>query len=646
MHPTNKLNDPELCLVQRATIAHQKNSERFGSQISRTWNILKYYRKSQIARRVMSVISNKAGLTGGSVTTAITSTPPVRAQNEFDTLRSIRSTTCYRDANQIGQSLTQGEIRLLNSTHALRWRIDDERTLLWQFQLHYHEFLLPLAASQLPSGESNPVDLELIENTIASWIDENPISNRACHLDAWHPYCISRRLPVWFCLLTIPTLDDSLRERMLRSAHDQADYLSHNLEWGLRGNHLLENIRALALAGFFFNTDASSGWLATVRKLLPQQIKEQVLEYGEHFERCPMYHCQILGNFLEILIVSRNVDPQMDPMIRTTAEKMFGFLVEIVHPDGEIPLLGDSCFGEAPNVNCLEQLATAAKIECPPDSMDDKAASPTGPYWVFRDQNDFLIFDRGPAGADSLPAHSHCDLLTLEASLDGVRWIVDSGLNNYEDDPMRWYCRSSLAHNIVCVENQNQFDIWSKFRMGQRGWPTQMANGREGDCCWATASHNAYRRFGLRRISRLIGIEKKRYWYCLDRAETNNTRSLTGFVHLGCDVGVSQLAEDRFLLNIGKTVGELSFVGASEVKLVEGRYCPEFGLQTKNVVIEYAFASNNTPVAGWMLWLDDTMPSRAQPLAKLDVHQSSEMDSVTISASERTVHQFNWKFAK
>lgn len=608
--------------------------------------MLRYYRKSQIARRALSLFAERIGWKRRFTTHTENARPPaVRCPDEFLALRQIRSTTCYRNAKEMRSDLAAGEVCLLNIKDSLQWRIKNDRTLLWQFQLHYHEFLMPLAGTLNAPGESTATDLALIENTIESWIDENSINNADSHIDAWHPYCISRRLPVWFCLMTLPELAPNLRERMSRSAHDQADFLSSNLEWGLRGNHLLENIRAITLAGCYFDTDDAKRWLEMVQNILPSQIEEQILGHGEHFERCPMYHCQILGNFLEMLIVSQNVAPRINAMIQSTAQKMFGFLAEIVHPDGEIPLLGDSCFGEAPSANCLEQLAGAANIEFP-ESPDQPLANPVGPYWVFRDQNDFLIFDRGPAGAESLPAHAHCDLLTLEASLDGKRWIVDSGLCNYEDDPMRWYCRSSLAHNVVCVENQNQFDIWSKFRMGYRGWPSQPNHGFEGDCCWASGTHNAYRRFGIRRISRLIAVEKKKFWYCLDRVPSITEKRLSGFIHLGCDVQISRIRNDRFLLKIGNTVGELSFFGTCQVELVEGKYCPEFGTQFKNVVIEYTFASSVTPVAGWLLWLDNRSLSQDDAGASLHVDRCANSDRIAISNVEGTIHQLNWKFVQ
>ncbi len=598
--------------------------------------------------RLMNSLGQRAGLTSKSSSPPLTvSDPHPRQSNGFEILRRIHSETYYQDATEVRQWLSQGDVCLLNATHSLNWRFTVDRTLLWQFQLHYHEFLLPLATSRTPSDtELETTDRELIENTIDSWIDENPVSARECHRDAWHPYCISRRLPVWFCLLTIPELASSVRERMLQSAHDQADFLSRNLEWGLRGNHLLENIRAIALAGCFFDTAASRRWLNEVRRILPAQIDEQVLSHGEHFERSPMYHCQILGNLLEILIVSRNVEPLLDPMIRPVAETMFGFLVEMVHPDGEIPLLGDSCFGESPSVTCLEQLAEAAHIDCPTiETAETRPATTTGPYWIFRDQNDFLIFDRGLAGAQSLPAHAHCDLLTLEASLDGVRWIVDSGINNYEDDPMRWYCRSSLAHNVVCLDDQNQFDIWSKFRMGYRGWPSELNDGQEGDFCWAAASHNAYRRFGLKRLSRLIGIEKQRFWYCLDRAQPNSKRRLTGLLHLGCEVTISRLNENRFLLDVGETTGQLCFYNAHDVKLVKGKYCPEFGVQITNDVIQYSFGPGESPVAGWMLWLEDHNISPEETPAILEIGRNTSADQITISTAEGVIHTFNWILA-
>ena len=651
----------ESVLVDRVAAVQNLN---LPSRLSRSWNVFKYYRKSQLALRASSLVGKRLGVDSQSRTAKSLSVAAesrdvrVRDQSSFKSVGQIHIANAYRNSNEIRKLLSAGEISVLNSQRPVQWRIHEPadgpdrrqrpimtKSLLWQFQLHYHEYLLPLAGDP-----TSPDNERLIEQTIDSWIRENTITDNDAHVDAWHPYCISRRLPIWFYLLSLGNFDDSFRSRMTASAHLQAEFLSKNLEWELRGNHLLENLRAIALAGCFFDSKQSQGWLALVRKILPLQIKEQVLASGEHFERCPMYHCQVLGNFLEMLLVSQSVDDHLHNLIRPVAARMLDFLSAIIHPDGEIPLLGDSCFGEAPNVSCLRSLAQAATLnfdDSRPGSSDNVIT--VGDYWTFRTQDDYLIFDRGPAGADFLPAHAHCDLLTLESSIGGVRWLVDSGLFGYDDDPMRWYCRSSLAHNVVCVDDQNQFDIWSKFRMGSRGWPSGWSNGQENGFVWATASHNSYRELGIKKLARLVGIMANRFWYCLDRVESipPPSRRLTGFMHLSPDVQVATIDDFRFEILLGKTRHELSFHGVKSVNIIESWYCPEFGLRLKNLVLEYEFepAAN---VAGWLLKPKITPRNiEENERLKIDSERCDGLDQIRISTfTDQIVHTFNWKNCK
>ncbi len=645
---TENSKNPDLEIVARA--AKNQSVSGLPIRISRVWNILKYYRKSQLAIRGLNVVRNR-----------VVGRKPYRPKFEFPAdfqysvferesqpalkrfaeLAEIRKSHSPKSFDDVRSELENDQVTVLNQTWPLVWKKSPERSLLWQFQLHYHEYLLPLIGS----------DSELIQSTVSSWIAGNKIEDPSSHVDAWHPYCISRRLPVWFCILANEDLEDELKSAMTKSAFDQTNFLSENLEWDLRGNHLLENLRALALAGGFFgasNIDpqiqsAAQAWQKKIGEILPDQIREQVLPWGEHFERCPMYHCQIAGNLLETLIafeqVDSNVTKRVCQNIRPVATQMLAFLEHIVHPDGEIPLLGDSCFGEAPSVACLFDLAELANLEW----SDSNQPAASNPYWTSRDGNNLLIFDRGSAGAQPLPAHAHCDLLTIEASLNGKRMIVDSGLYNYEDDPMRWYCRSSLAHNVVCVADQNQFDVWSKFRMGYRGQPANLKQGEIEDFRWASASHNAFRRHGLPNVFRLVGSQtsetKNQFWYCLDLAKGSkkNIGPLTGMLHFSPETSVIKRDEANFELEIDEYRFALSFFGTTEVKTMPGWYCPQFGVRQENTVLQYAFSPNQP--AGWLFWRG---PDTNQP-SKLTTHQNGNSIEITITdTAQNGIHNFHW----
>jgi Heparinase II/III N-terminus len=62
----------------------------------------------------------------------------------------------------------------------------------------------------------------------------------------------------------------------------------------LLGNHLLANAKALVFAGTYFAGDEANAWLQRGVGLLREQVAEQVLADGGHFERSPMYHAIVL----------------------------------------------------------------------------------------------------------------------------------------------------------------------------------------------------------------------------------------------------------------------------------------------------------------------------------------------------------------
>ena len=65
--------------------------------------------------------------------------------------------------------------------------------------------------------------------------------------------------------------------------------------------------------------------------------------------------------------------------------------------------------------------------------------------------------DGGPHGFLSIAAHGHADALSLEVRCDGVDLLVDPGTYCYHGEPQwRSYFRSTLAHNTIEVDGENQ----------------------------------------------------------------------------------------------------------------------------------------------------------------------------------------------
>lgn len=600
-------------------------------KLSRWWYILRYHHKSQLVMRLVAMARRRwLGWTGGRRYSRSAATPPKLRENAglgsllAWKLRSHKA----QGASSKAREILENRFTFLGETHRLPlpidWRLErrTETPRLWRFHLHYHEYLLDLVAATEQKGTPSPyVDRAWV--LAADWIENNRLADPRVLDDAWHPYCISRRLPAWISLWVASAPEEALAGRVLASMTAQARFLRDHLEWDLGGNHLLENAKALAVVGAFLEGPEADGWLWQGGKILRKQLAEQVLPHGEHFERSPMYHAAMLDAVLDVRDATRDVEPALSDLCDATAAKMARFLRKILHPDGEIPLLGDSCFGESAPVD-----QSIARAFCPvseqektgngsgskrPDSKDSEAVDPAdrsassasatilGNTWVFRDGGDFFLFDAGPVGPDHLPAHAHADLLNLEASIQGHRVFVDSGVFNYRDDTMRQYCRSSAAHNVLMVDDTEQCDMWSRFRMAYRGWPFGFSTGETHGFHWARARHNAYRRCRVSSVGRWVACRPGGPWFCVDWAEAAGSHKLTNRLHLHPEMEAEQTAPGVVRIHDAEIELLLQFLSPGQVELATGWYCPQFGQRLRCHVVEWTTITTLPAMCAWCL---------------------------------------------
>lgn len=601
-----------------------------GSRLDRIVQIARYYRWKQMARRGAKLLMNR--LPG----TRLIGKLPEPGNFKLPIAPAVKQVAnlmidSYRNHVHHSRSrISEGHLVLLGESADLGQPINfnqeslRERSHLWRFHLEYHEFLLSLSPINCETTKA-------VAATLESWMNQNTPQSTSRFDDSWHPYCISRRIPVWIWLLATHRLDPGLLERISNSLYQQAHYLHNNLEFELGGNHLLENLAALSLASVLFvDLPAAQEWSAATERIFRRELRNQITPEGEHFERAPMYHCQVLGNLLIAAHCTHDCFPRISELCHGRARVMYAFIKNLLHPDGEIPLLGDSCFGESHAMPLINALAGLCGIESQCPTVVDSGM--IGNYWIspanVEANDDKLIFDAGPVGADELPAHAHCDLLNIEASIGGTRWIVDSGNFNYDDDSMRMYCRSSVAHNVATVDRQNQCDVWSKFRMGYRGRITYFQHGNDADLAWACAGHDGYRRQGVLELSRLVVSRvHSQFWLCADHAATQREQRLVGYLHLAPGVRVQQVQQlpdrpngQRFGLVKGDSGRLITFFNADTVNVRTGWYCPAFGIREQSLVFEYSAKANDVAI-GWTLQTTDNdwkIQSHGKTLKLLD----------------------------
>jgi uncharacterized heparinase superfamily protein len=561
-----------------------------------------HYRWSQIMRRAVRVVGQKLNphrTVGAAETDSKASLRPISP--ELRRLARIQIEAFGQRSAAAQGSLEEGVVCLLHESRdvgrPVDWQKaarDQDASHLWLFQLQYHEFLLGHLAR---NGESA---WDLIWETLAGWLEAFPPESTKVTADAWHPYCISRRVPVWCWLLVEGNPTDELKERLLQSLSAQCEYLTRSLEFELGGNHLLENVAALTIAAGLIDSPQAMEWLSVAERVWRAEKRTQILPHGEHFERSPMYHCQIAGNLLQQAIVVKSHRTDLAAEWSSTASEMLEFLDGILHPDGEIPLFADSGFEEAPSVEHLRQLAaicpnvkSAFGTNAIPPAADFSNSKMVGSYWTSRvarvGLETHVIVDCGEVGAAELPAHAHADLSTVEVSVNRHRWIVDSGNFSYAAGSMRDYCRSSLGHNVLTIGGQNSCEVWGGFRMGRRGHITSTHSTNEPEFSWVQVSHDGYRHLGVREIQRTVGIDRQGNVVVADLAHGATKLPAIGYVHLAPDVTVwpnggsgrewktSRDGEERLL----------QFEGVDVVEVANGWYCPTFGVRKRSPVVVY-----------------------------------------------------------
>jgi len=451
------------------------------------------------------------------------------------------------------------------------WNADGP--LLWLFNLHYFDYLdhVPLAA-RLP--------------LVLDWIDRHSPDGPGV---GWMPYPLSLRLRNWTRLffqgLEWPA---DARSRVLHSIELQGNCLAANVEWHLRGNHLLENGLTLALLAACFRGHATEGWRRLGRAILKRELDEQFLPDGGHFERSPMYHALLTGALLDLVNVLEPGDGLRD-QIRGRMPSVIAFLAALRHPDDTVALFNDSALDIAPEPQDLLRSARALGFEAP---TSGPAAFPDTGYWIWRDTSDALLVDAGPVGPDYLPAHAHGDIFSFELSLAGRRVVVDGGVSTYEAGAERAWARSTRAHNTVEVDGQDQCEFFGSFRMGRCGRPREVSASITPAELRLQGWHDAYRRLPGRPVHRReLRFRPPGVLLVWDRVDSGRPHQVVARVRLAPGLSARRTAAREARIELPG--GELVFRAfGAELGSESGLYAPRFGAREPCEVLTLAAGAN------------------------------------------------------
>ena len=345
---------------------------------------------------------------------------------------------------------------------------------LWRYNLHYFDDL-----NAINARGRHTLHVEFIRD----WIQ----SNRPARGTGWEPYPTSLRIVNWIKWLSAnagPIAD------MQHSLAVQARWLNKHVESHLLGNHLFVNAKALLFAGLYFEGPEAKGWLQKGRKLIEQQLPEQVLSDGGQFELSPMYHALALEDVLDCLNILLAFDQLSEQVaeLRQIAGKMLLWLRVMTHPDGTLGRFNDTAEGIAPSNKELERYAHELGVSAQPLPIEGITHLASSGYIRAARTDAVVLLDVARVGPDYLPAHAHADSLSFELSVHSTRFIVNGGTSCYGVSPQRQRERSTAAHSTVELAGTDSSEVWSAFRVGRRAIPISL-NIQD----WTvTAAHNGY----------------------------------------------------------------------------------------------------------------------------------------------------------
>ena len=375
--------------------------------------------------------------------------PDMRIAPSLRRLEAVWSEPLSREQSM----LEEERFRFLNIENELPkgWNSQSVEKL-WLYNLHYFDDL---------NARSSAVRRSWHLKLISRWIAEN----RPGVGLGWDPYPISLRVVNWIKWLLA---DNHPNADILNSLAVQLRFLASRLEFHLLGNHLLANAKALIFGGLFFEGIEAENWYCLGTKIMKEQLDEQILADGAHFERSPMYHSLLMEDLLDLFNLHIGYGKSVEATWLDKYSKMFIWLRAMTHPDGEIAFFNDAATGVAPKLKDLKDYVFRLGMQSFLQRSELPCRLIESGYARIDNGDAVMISDVGSVGPDYLPGHAHAGTLSFELSLAGSRVLVNSGTSVYGIGKERLRQRGTAAHNTLRLDEYDSSEVWSGFRVARR----------------------------------------------------------------------------------------------------------------------------------------------------------------------------------
>lgn len=463
------------------------------SKVILLFNTLKYLRLKQFYYRIYYFLKNNIFKTNIK-----DKTPFIKQKLNWDS--GIESLNSY----------DSGLFTFLNKNHKfnnLNWNFSNYGKL-WTYNLNYFDFL-------------NQKDISKKEGLSLIY---DYIKKRDYLIDGLEPYPTSLRIINWIKFISLYSIKDKKIDNIL---FNHLIILNKNIEYHLLGNHLLENAFSLLFGSYYFK---DKNIYKISKKLLLEELEEQILDDGAHFELSPMYHQILLIKVLDCIQLINNNSWQNDNLLdfmKNKAILMLSWLDSITYKNNSIPHINDSAFSITPNLSDIFMYAKKLGIQWTKTKLSISG---------FRKWNNGyaeIFMDFSIICANYIPGHSHADTFNFEFYYKGQPIIIDMGISTYEKNSRRQLERSTKSHNTICLDNKNSSEVWGGFRVARRAKIINLKEEKNK----IIATHDGYKRIGALHTRTFKKLDNK--LIIEDQIQSNKSHTIESFLHFHPDCNIN-----------------------------------------------------------------------------------------------------------
>jgi uncharacterized heparinase superfamily protein len=460
----------------------------------------------------------------------------------------------------VKRSYNANEFTFLNQSvkfsDKIDWEYQDKGTL-WVHHLNYFEYLL----QEDMSKERGSALMYLL-------IDHLPKSSVALN-----PYTISVRGINWIKFISKQGI---ARKTVDRYLFCQYRILLETVSHDRMGHHLLENAFSMLFGAYYFK---GFELFSEAKIILTKELYEQILPDGGHFQLSPMYHQLMLSGTLDCYNLMNNnevfEDDTLKGLLATSAERMLGWLEKITYANGEIPCLNDSVLGVAPSTKELFAYAERLGIKSREVKLKESG------YRVIRKGKMEGVIDIGNLGPDYQLMHAHSDTFNFELMFDKRPFIVDTGISTFISNDIRGKEISTFSHNTVRLENINQSEVYSCFKVGSRAKVTVELDKEDH----YIAHHDGYKKHGIFHQREFKVLSDQLLIRDILVHQLDEVGKVYAFLHFHPKCVIKTIESNSLLVDDW----EIIFEGQADIKVLDYDYAVGFNKTKKAKMLQVSF---------------------------------------------------------